>query len=317
MKGSVNDPAKTRLKLGTRGSPLSRWQANLVKQLLLARHQGLDVSLEIVRTRADSFPEKAIAAIGTGVFTRELDEALIRGEIDLAVHSMKDIPSELPEEISFGAVLERESPLDAFVSPSMTPLDDLEPGARLGTGSPRRKSQLLARRPDLVIVPLRGNVDTRLRKIKELELAGTVLAHAGLRRLGREEVITHLLPVQVVVPAVGQGAVAVCVRFDDEVVRGLLACLDHPVTRQRVDAERSFLSELRGGCLAPVGALASVDGDRLRLEAIIADLDGSSSVRGQLEGEVVRRLEIGGELARKLLEEGGSELLARSREESR
>ncbi|MCZ6794904.1 MAG: hydroxymethylbilane synthase [Planctomycetota bacterium] len=313
----MNEPSESLLRLGTRGSPLARWQARWVRDRLLAAHPGLDVTLEIVRTSAEKFPDRPVETIGVGIFTREIDEALLRGEFELAIHSLKDVPSEIPDEIVVAAVLERESPLDAFVSPHLSALDDLPPGARIGTGSPRRKAQILARRPDLEVVPLRGNVDTRLRKMREEGLAGTVLALAGLRRLGREDAVTQVLDTEIMLPAVSQGAVGVCTRRDDTRSRGLAAPLEHAESRRSTDAERSFLRTLRGGCQVPAGALARSVGGRLHLEAIIASPDGTSSVRGSREGDLERPAPLGEALAAELLERGGGDILTRLREAER
>jgi hydroxymethylbilane synthase len=204
--------------------------------------------------------------------------------------------------------------LDAFVSADGTPFEELAAGSRIGTGSPRRKAQVLARRPDLTVVPLRGNLHTRLRKIREEDLSGTILAHAGLRRMGREACITQLFDPETIVPAVGQGAVAVCARRADRDAPRLLSAIDDPPTRIAVEAERSFLKELRGGCQAPAGALATADGDQLRVIGVIAAPDGSSLVRGSRTGSPSARLELGRELAADLLDRGGREILNRLRE---
>src|SRR5262245_57117754 len=199
-----------RLRIGSRGSPLARWQAEHVAEKLRAAVPGLQVHIEIIRTSAEKFPEEEPRTVGVGMFTREIDEELLASRIDLAVHSLKDIPSQLPPSLTIAAVPEREVPLDAFVGtpagPERPALWDLPAGSVLATGSPRRKAQILHRRPDLKVVPLRGNVETRIRKAREGSLAGTILAQAGLRPLGREELITHPLPCEWVVPAVGQGA---------------------------------------------------------------------------------------------------------------
>jgi hydroxymethylbilane synthase len=302
------------VKLGTRGSPLALWQAERVRALLVALHPGLEVEVVAIRTRAERFPERAIAEIGTGVFSRELDEALTSGAIDLAVHSLKDLPSAENPELSIAAVPERESPLDAWVSRDGARLDELPAGARVATGSPRRRAQLLARRPDLEVVPIRGNVDTRLRKLGEEGLAATVLAHAGLKRLGREDAITELLPPELMVPAVGQGALAVVVRRGDAAVEARVAPLDHGPSRQRVAAERSFLRKLRGGCQAPAGALATLAGEgsdaELTLDAVLATPDGATCLRARERAPARHAEEIGERAAAELLAGGGEAILA-------
>ncbi len=306
-----------KLKLGTRGSPLALWQANCTKDALLKGRDDLEIEIITISTRAETFSERPLETIGVGVFTKELDEATLRGDIALAVHSLKDIPSQLAAGLVLAAVLERESPFDALISSTGVKLDDLPSGAVIGTGSPRRKAQLLARRPDFEVVPMRGNVETRLRKLREHGLAGTILAYAGLVRLGREDVITHLLDADIMVPAVGQGAVAVTAREDDSQLRELLAGIDHRPTRLAVEAERGYLSELRGGCQVPAGALATLDGDRVSIEGVVASPDGATRLRGMRSGDAKEPVETGRGLARELLDRGGREILARLRDTQR
>ncbi len=293
---------------------MALWQTNWVTECLRKRHPDFETEIVKIRTQGEKSPDRAIAEIGVGVFTRELDDALLRGDIDFAVHSMKDVPTELHDDLTIAAILERESPLDVFVSSRGTLLEDLAPGSRVGTGSPRRKAQILARWPKYEIIPLRGNLDTRLRKIKEEALSGTVLAHAGLRRLGKESVITQVIEADAILPAVGQGAVGVCVRKECPDILALLSEIEDEKTRCCVEAERSFLRKLRGGCQVPAGALATVGaGESLRLEAVIAALDGRAVVRGSRDGEVSNRVEIGLALAVELLDRGGEEILSQLR----
>jgi hydroxymethylbilane synthase len=306
-------PDRPLLRLGSRGSPLALWQAGWIRDRLLGGHPGLAVELVVMRTRAESFPERALEEIGSGIFTREFDTALIDRRIDIAVHSLKDIPSAMPRELMIAAVPERESPLDALVSAGGVPLAALAPGARVGTGSPRRKAQLLALRPDLEVVPLRGNVDTRLGKIATGGLAGTILAYAGLKRLGKEAVISEVLDPARMVPAVGQGALAVSCRVDDAATRRLLEPLEHPPSRLAIEAERSFLRRLEGGCQVPAGALATLEGTTLRLAGVLAAPDGSISLRGELSGDTAGALRLGEELADDLLRRGGDRILRRVR----
>ena len=305
------------LILGTRGSALARWQAELVTRLLLERRgelEDLELRTEIIRTRAEKFPERAIESIGVGVFTKELDDALRRREIDFAVHSLKDLPSRIDADLAIAAVLPRESPFDAFVSREGVALRDLPPGSRIGTGSPRRRAQLLALRSDLEVVPLRGNVDTRLAKLETEGLAGTILAHAGLRRLGREEVVTEVLTIDAFVPAVGQGAIAIVARADDAETRSVLEAIEDEGTRAEIEAERAYLAELRGGCQVPAGALARRREESLEIVAVIASPDGRELVRGSLSGATTDARSLGEELARRLLREGGARLLEGMRE---
>jgi hydroxymethylbilane synthase len=313
-------PASRPIRLGTRGSPLALWQANWVRDRLREGGTVLDVEIRIIRTAAEKFPEKDARLIGIGIFTREIDEEILAGRIDLAVHSMKDIPSEIDGRIRIAAVPERETPLDAFAGaagPSGPRLEDLPRGASIATGSPRRKAQLLHRRPDLVVVPIRGNVDTRLRKVREGGHAGTILACAGLRRLGREEVITHPIPVDWLVPAVGQGALAIVARIDRTDILERLRPLDHGPTRSRILAERAFLKRLRGGCQVPAGALAEhrdgPGGPRLHAIGVLAAPDGSRCIRGEREGPAAEAEELGRLLAEDLIARGGAGILEEMR----
>ena len=303
------------LKLGTRGSPLALWQAEWVQQALAAVNPELETEISIIKTSAESFPEQEIPLIGTGVFSREIDEALLSGKIDAAVHSLKDLPSDYPPELEIIAVPQRESALDAFVSADGRCLGELEPGARIGTGSPRRKAQLLAWRPDLEIIPLRGNVNTRLEKISREQLAGTVLAHAGLRRLGKEELVTELVDTSIILPAVGQGALAVVMRKDDGSCRPELLALNDRDSYEITQAERSFLRRLRGGCQVAAGALARIElEDLVHIEGVLASEDGSTCLRASRSGPRGEGDRLGTELADELLQQGGEELIG-NREE--
>ena len=303
------------LKLGTRGSPLALWQAEWVQQALAAVNPELETEISIIKTSAENFPEQEIPLIGTGVFSREIDEALLSGKIDAAVHSLKDLPSDYPPELEIIAVPQRESALDAFVSADGRCLGELEPGARIGTGSPRRKAQLLAWRPDLEIIPLRGNVNTRLEKISRQQLAGTVLAHAGLRRLGKEELVTELVDTSIILPAVGQGALAVVMRKDDSSYRQGLLALNDRDSYEITQAERSFLRRLRGGCQVAAGALARIElEDLVHIEGVLASEDGSTCLRASRSGPRSEGDRLGTELADELLQQGGEELIG-NREE--
>lgn len=299
------------LRLGTRGSPLALWQAEHVADGLRTHDPAIEVEIVTFTTRAENFPEQSLAAIGVGAFTKELDDALLRGDIDLAVHSSKDIPSTLPDGIALAAVLERASPFDAFVSADGTRIAQLAAGARIGTGSPRRQAQILARFPGLTVVPLRGNVATRLRKIRDEGLAGTILAVAGLTRLGQAEVITEALPIDVMVPAVGQGAVAIATRASDAATRAAVTRLEHGSTRHEIDAERAFLRELRGGCQVPAGALARVEGHSISLTAVLAAPDGSTVLREARIASLAEAADLGRGVARALIERGGDAILSR------
>ena len=301
------------LKLGTRGSPLALWQANHVAGLLRAVESGIEVEIVTIRTLAEKFPEKEVAEIGSGIFTREIDEALIEGRIDVAVHSLKDVPSEIDPRLALAAVPGRENPLDAFISRDGTRLLSVPRGSRIGTGSPRRRSQILHARPDVEVVPLRGNVATRIAKVETQGLAGTVLACAGLRRLGQDGRITELIDAEVMTPAVSQGALGVIARRDDPLAMGIARAIDHGPSRLGVSAERGFLRTLRGGCLVPAGALATPKpGGKLRLVGVIAAPDGTACYRGALEDDCPDGLAaegLGLRLARDLLGRGGAEII--------
>jgi hydroxymethylbilane synthase len=297
------------LRIGSRGSPLALWQTHFVRDSLLALREDLCFEIVEVKTLAEKFPEREATEIGTGIFTRELDDALIRGDVDFAVHSLKDVPSEIPEELVIASVPERECPLDAFVSADGTPLEDLPTGAKIGTGSPRRKAQLLHRRPDLAIVPLRGNVATRISKMHSQGIHGIVLAHAGLRRLGEERLVTHLIDPRLLVPAVSQGALGLVARRRDAGLLLILRALEHEASRRRTAAERAFLRRLRGGCHVPAGALATLDGEEISIRGVVAAPDGTSCVRGEVSGSVEDAEELGRVLADEILERGGSTIL--------
>jgi len=305
------------IRLGTRGSPLALWQADHVSDRLRRAFPGLQVEVVVIRTAAEKFPDRPVPAIGVGIFTKEIDEEMLAGRIDLAVHSMKDVPSEIPREILIAAVPQREDPLDAFIGtsgPGGPALWDLPRGSAIGTGSPRRKAQLLHRRPDLMFVPLRGNVDTRLRKSREQGLAGTILARAGLRRLGKESLILHAIPLEWIIPAVGQGALAISALAGRRDILEILGVLDHAPTHIRIDAERAFLAQLRGGCQVPAGALAEVTGENgqpkaLRIQGVVAAPDGSQCIRGEITGLAEEAGALGRKLADELMVRGGKEIL--------
>ncbi|OGR31283.1 MAG: hydroxymethylbilane synthase, partial [Desulfobacca sp. RBG_16_60_12] len=247
---------------------------------------------------------------GKGLFIKEIEEALLTGQVDLAVHSLKDMPAEMPEGLMLGPVPPREECRDAFISSRYANLAEIPPGGRVGTGSLRRRVQVLHRWPDLEVVPLRGNVDTRLKKMETLRLDGLILAAAGLNRLGLAHVYRGCLPASDMLPAVGQGALGLEVRVADHALRALLAFLDDPPTRGAVTAERAFLARLEGGCVVPVAALGRVEGGTLHLEALISDLEGRRVLRDQRSGPMAEAAELGTQVAESLLAQGGREILA-------
>ena len=272
-----------RLRIGSRGSQLALWQAHHVKALLEGReHQ---VELEIIKTTGDKITEVALAKVGTkGMFTKEIEEALEDKRVDLAVHSLKDLPTELQPQFELVAIMQREDPRDAFLSVEYSRFQELPQEARVGTSSLRRQAQLKAVRPDLDIHPLRGNVDTRLRKLEEGQYKAIILASAGLKRLGLMQRVREIIPAELVCPAVGQGALGIECRSGDARTRESLAFLDHPPTRQACAAERSLLRSHGGGCQVPIGAFAEVVDGRLRLTAVVARPDGSLVLREQQSG---------------------------------
>ncbi|HUU81257.1 MAG TPA: hydroxymethylbilane synthase, partial [Acidobacteriota bacterium] len=268
------------LKIGTRGSKLALAQSNWVKEKIEARHPHVRVELVRIRTKGDKILDSALSKIGgKGLFVKEIEDALIRKQVDLAVHSMKDVPSDLPEQLMLAAFPLREDPRDALISRGDKTLDQLPKGSSVGTSSLRRAAQLLHIRPDLNVVPLRGNVDTRLRKLGSGDLQAIILAAAGLKRLGFSNRVSQIIPVEQVLPAIGQGALGLEVRRHDEDTLHLLDFINHESTEVTVKCERAFLKELEGGCQVPIAALAQVDEGCLILQGMVAELDGSTLIR--------------------------------------
>jgi hydroxymethylbilane synthase len=294
------------LRIGSRGSQLALWQANHVAGLLRAR--GLEIELEVIKTTGDKIAEVALAKVGTkGMFTKEIEEALAERRVDLAVHSLKDLHTGLAKEFAIAAVLKREDARDALVSPRYARVADLPPAARVGTSSLRREAQLRALRSDLKIEPLRGNVDTRLRKLEAGEFEAVILAAAGIRRLGREEVVREFIPVQQMCPAAGQGALAIEIRAGDAAVERELSFLDDPTARRTTECERALLHTLGGGCQVPIGAFAEMHGGGLRLTAVVARPDGGKVIRETQIG--VQPETLGEAVGRALLRQGAQAIL--------
>lgn len=301
---------KRRIVIGTRGSELALWQADYVARRLREAYPGLDVRLTRVTTKGDRILDVPLAKLGgKGLFTKELESAMLAGEIDLAVHSLKDMPTELPEGLAIAAVTARLDAGDAFVSNRFASFAALPPGARVGTSSLRRRAQILAARPDLSVPDLRGNVNTRLAKLDAGEFDAVVLAAAGLRRLGFEARIRETLPRAVMLPAVGQGALAVETRADDAETRAMLAFLDDEDTARCAAAERAFLARVEGGCQVPVGVYAATDGAGILVEAVIASLDGRRVCRDRAAGTRADAERLGRALAESLLAAGGADIL--------
>ncbi|MEX2141862.1 MAG: hydroxymethylbilane synthase [Pirellulales bacterium] len=301
------------IHIGTRASPLAQWQANWVAEQL--RAGGVDVELVPITTAGDRDQQGPIGAIGTsGVFTKELQRALLDGRIDLAVHSLKDLPTENVAGLLLAAVPTRESPSDALLSRGRLPLAELPPAAKVGTGSLRRQSQLLHARPDLQVSEIRGNVETRVRKLHEGEYDALVLAEAGLKRLGLEAEIVEILPKSLMLPAIGQGALGLETRADDPPTLAAVARLDDEVTHAAVLAERSLLATLRGGCLAPVGAWGRVEQDgNLRLTATVLSRDGRQRLIAEGAEPTAMAVELGRRIGEELLAQGAATLIALSR----
>jgi hydroxymethylbilane synthase len=299
----------SRVVLASRGSKLALAQTNMVKTLLEAADPGLQTSIEIIHTKGDKILDVPLAQVGgKGLFVKEIEDALLERRADVAVHSLKDVPAELPEGLLLGATLPREVPYDALVSERYGTLDDLPEGAKVGTSSLRRLAQLKALRPDLDVVSLRGNVDTRLRKLSE-GLDAILLAAAGLRRLGLGDRVRQLLTPPEFVPAVGQGVVVVECRGDDRPVRELLARLDDATTAVAVRAERAFLGRMGGGCQVPLGAYCQVEESAVVVVGMVGRPDGSTVLRDRVEGEAERAADLGVALAERLLAAGGDAIL--------
>ena len=302
---------KAVLKIGTRQSLLALWQSNHIAACLRKQYPECEVVLKKIVTKGDRILDVPLAQIGgKGLFTKEIEEDLLSGEVDLAVHSLKDMPTVLPEGLCLTAITERANVGDAFVSNKYSCFAELPLGAVVGTSSLRRKAQLLAARPDLTIRDLRGNVDPRLRKLDEGLYDAVILAAAGLERLGHGDRIKDVIPSDVCLPAVGQGALAIECRTDDAEVRQMLDFLNDMPTVYATNAERAFLGLLEGGCQVPIGVHADVEGDKIKIEAIIAALDGSTVLRDTIEGAATDAVALGQELGKKMLANGGQEILA-------
>jgi hydroxymethylbilane synthase len=302
----------TDLRLASRGSTLALWQAHHVQALLRNQHHGLDVDIEILHTTGDIITDVPLAMIGDkGLFTKEVDSAVLDGRADCAVHSFKDVPTKMTDGLVLAAVMQREDPRDAFLAAPGRPaiLNELPAGARIGTSSLRRRSILLHARPDLVVDDLRGNLDTRFRKLAEGHYDGIILALAGVRRFGREEAVGQILEPPEWLPAAGQGALAIVARQDDAATLLRLEDLDHAPTRATTTAERAFLARLEGGCQIPIGALATIEDGTLALRGLVASIDGTVLIRGEIEGAPGDAVRLGEELARHLVGKGADRVL--------
>ncbi|WP_330961627.1 hydroxymethylbilane synthase [Photobacterium sp. 53610] len=300
------------IRIATRKSPLALWQAEYVKAALEQAHPGITVELVPMVTKGDIILDTPLAKVGgKGLFVKELEQAMLEDRADIAVHSMKDVPVEFPEGLGLVTICEREDPRDAFVSNQYAHVDELPQGAVVGTSSLRRQCQLLARRPDLQVKTLRGNVATRLRKLDEGEYDAIVLACAGLKRLRLEDRIRCALEPEVSLPAVGQGAVGIECRLADTRIRNLLAVLSDESTTARVLCERAMNNRLEGGCQVPIGSYAELQGDQIWLRALVGEPDGTHIVAGEIRGPIADAERLGTQLAEELLSRGAREILTR------
>ncbi len=302
--------ALKQLRIGTRASQLALWQANWVKSELEKRYPGMEVSLVKIKTIGDKILDVPLAQVGgKGLFVKEIEEAMLRGEIDIAVHSMKDVPTEFPEGLGLYCITEREDPRDAVISRGVK-FADLPQEAKIGTSALRRQAQLLKVRPDLQMVIIRGNVETRIRKLTDENLDAVILAAAGLKRLGFTDVVTEYLDTTLSIPAIGQGALGIECRLDDEAVKETIAFFNHPDTAHAVRAERALLWRCEGGCQVPIAAHGTVTGTQLHLVGFVASVDGSKSVCGEISGPAEECEKLGIALAEKLLKEGAHDILS-------
>lgn len=299
-----------KLTIATRQSPLALWQAEHVRSSLLALDPTLTVELEKRLTKGDKILDQALSKVGgKDLFVKEIEEALIEGAAQVAVHSLKDMPTKLPEQLSICAYPKREDPRDALVSDRGYTVETLPKGAKIGTSSLRRAAQLLSHRPDLQIVPIRGNVQTRLRRMREEGMDATVLAYAGLIRLGLAEVASEVMPIELSVPAIGQGILGIETRTDDEATNRLVSRLDDPDARCSAIAERSFLHRLEGGCQVPIAAHTFFEGGGLRIAGLVSSLDGRTVIRGERKGTRAEAAVLGVALAEELLSRGADAIM--------
>ena len=298
------------LRIGTRGSRLALWQADFIKSKISAKFPDIQIKIEIIKTEGDKLINSPLSKIGgKGVFVKDIEEALLSNKIDLAVHSLKDMPSFLPPGLIIGAVTKRQHPADAIVSKNNIKLEDLTPGSRVGTGSLRRKAQILHHFPALEIVPIRGNVDTRLKKLETENLDAIVLAVAGLQRMGFDDKISQIIDTDIIIPAPGQGIIAVETRDDDKNTQKILNDLNDLNSLSESLLERSFLKSLRGDCNIPAGCYARVEGESISSIGFISDETGESMITSRMFGKSSDSEELGILLFNKLLDKGASELV--------
>ncbi len=299
-----------KIKIGTRKSKLALWQANYVAEKLKEHFPELEVELVKITTKGDKILDVPLAKVGgKGLFVKEIEEAMLRGEIDIAVHSLKDVPTYFPEGLGLVAITKREDPRDAFLSVKYSSIEDMPEGAVLGTSSLRRKAQILQRRKDIQIKDLRGNVDTRIRKLEEGQYDGIILAYAGLKRLGLEGKVKQILDTDYMIPAVAQGFLGIEARLDDEKTKEIVSVLNHSESEIRARAERAFLKTLEGGCQVPLAGYAEIINGKLKITGFVSDLEGVRVFRDSIEGSTDAPEELGEKLANRLLDMGAREVL--------
>jgi hydroxymethylbilane synthase len=306
---------KTSVKIGTRGSALALTQTNWVADRLRQRYPEMKINTVVIRTKGDIMQDVSLAKIGgKGVFVKEIEDALLRGDVDIAVHSMKDVPAELPEGLHIATIPEREDPRDVLIAKDNRKMESLPRGARIGTGSLRRGMQVRNLLPDVQIVPLRGNLDTRIRKIEAEGLDGVIVAAAGIRRMGWISRVSQFIPVEVMLPAVGQGALGIEMRTGDFSLGETLAFLNHSATSMEVGAERSFLQRLGGGCQLPIAAYAQIRGEELVIRGLVGSLDGRVLITDEVRGKPSDYHALGTLLAERILSQGGQAMIAQAYE---
>ncbi|WP_457627047.1 hydroxymethylbilane synthase [Persephonella sp.] len=299
-----------KIRIGTRKSKLALWQANYIASRLKKHYPDIQVELVKIVTKGDKILDVPLAKVGgKGLFVKEIEEAMLRNEIDIAVHSLKDVPTYFPEGLGLVAITEREDPRDAFLSVKYSSIDEMPEGAVLGTSSLRRKAQIMLKRGDLEIRDLRGNVDTRIRKLEEGQYDGIILAYAGLKRLGLEGKVRQVFEPDFMIPAVAQGFLGIEARLDDEETRKIVSVLNHRESEIRAKAERAFLKTLEGGCQVPLAAYSEIDGDKLKITGFVSDLEGKRVFRDSMEGLPEEAERIGTALAEKLLDMGARQVL--------
>jgi hydroxymethylbilane synthase len=309
---------KSKFVLGSRGSQLALWQTHYIKNLLQSFFPSLELEIKIIQTTGDAILDTALSKIGDkGLFTKQIEDELLSGTIDLAVHSLKDLPTRLPEGLKLGGVTTRETPNDVLISEKYFSIDELPHGARVATGSLRRRSQLLGFRPDFEIVEIRGNVPTRIKKFQESDLDAMILAYAGVHRLELDSHIKQIIPTEIMLPAVGQGVVGIEIRETDAETEELLKPVINQETLSCITAERAFLRRLEGGCQVPIGGFAALENDEIFLSGFTGSLDGKSSIQESIRGNRTDAEILGTELAENLIEKGASELLAETRHEAK